>query len=171
MYDVYKKGFKLSWKKPKHDGGQHIENYVIEKSDKALGDWVYAYKTDKPVTKIYINDLIPGRKYEFRVKAVNKLGKSRPLTADHTIKAPYPIGKLALLLCWIKLEHKWTITILFLDFYFYFSDTPSRPLNIEIKAYEIDSVELDWDEPRTDGGSIITSYIIEMRDKTRWNIL
>lgn len=46
-------------------------------------------------------------------------------------------------------------------------DTPSRPSNPVIKDFDKDFVELGWDKPKTDGGSPITGYIIEKKDKYR----
>jgi len=90
--DVHAEGCKLSWKPPEDNGGQPIENYIIEKLDEALGRWVPAGETDGPVTDFEVTDLIPGHKYKFRVKAVNKQGKSDPLTANQSIEAKNPFG-------------------------------------------------------------------------------
>lgn len=49
----------------------------------------------------------------------------------------------------------------------FFLDTPSRPSNPVIKDFDSDFVELGWDKPKTDGGSPITGYIIEKKDKFR----
>jgi len=92
--DVHGEGCKLSWKPPEDNGGQPIENYVIEKLDEALGRWVPAGETDGPVTDFEVTDLIPGHKYKFRVKAVNKQGKSDPLTANQSIEAKNPFGNI-----------------------------------------------------------------------------
>lgn len=51
--------------------------------------------------------------------------------------------------------------------YYYALDTPSRPSNPVIKDFDSDFVELEWDKPKTDGGSPITGYIIEKKDKFR----
>lgn len=52
-----------------------------------------AGETDGPETNFEVKDLIPGHKYKFRVKAVNKQGKSDPLTANQSIEAKNPFGK------------------------------------------------------------------------------
>lgn len=61
------------------------------------------------------------------------------------------------------------------DFYFFywdpynciviFSDTPGQPGVPEIKDYDRDFVELQWTRPQEDGGSPITGYVIEKREK------
>lgn len=95
--DVHAEGCTLSWKKPEDNGGLPIENYIIEKLDEALGRWVPAGETNGPETNFEVQDLIPGHKYKFRVKAVNKLGKSDPLTANQSIEAKNPFGKTSTL--------------------------------------------------------------------------
>lgn len=61
------------------------------------------------------------------------------------------------------------------DFYFFllrslqlycnFLDTPGQPGVPEIKDYDRDFVELQWTRPQEDGGSPITGYVIEKREK------
>lgn len=162
MSDVHAEGCKLSWKKPEDNGGLPIENYVIEKLDEALGRWVPAGETDGPETNFDVHDLIPGHKYKFRVKAVNKLGKSDPLTANQSIEAKNPFGKTLTLTSYKSLNIKFNF-----GYYLLLLDAPSRPSNPVIKDFDADFVELGWDKPKADGGSPITGYIIEKKDKYR----
>ena len=46
-------------------------------------------------------------------------------------------------------------------------DSPSAPLNFEVKDIKRDSVTLFWEPPLTDGGAKITNYIVEKRESTR----
>lgn len=57
------------------------------------GRWVPAGETDGPQTSLDVDGLIPGHKYKFRVRAVNKQGKSDPLTTAQAIEAKNPFGK------------------------------------------------------------------------------
>lgn len=72
----------LEWKAPASDGGAKIEKYIIEKKDR-FGDWVTAVEVPGTETKGTAPNLIPGEGYQFRVKAVNKAGPSKP--SDETI--------------------------------------------------------------------------------------
>lgn len=67
------------------------------------------------------------------------------------------------------------LTILGLIYYIlYFAGKPGRPSEpIKAKALTKDSLELSWQPPEHDGGSPITGYIIEKRDKafSRWTHL
>lgn len=46
-----------------------------------------------------------------------------------------------------------------------FIDEPGKPGTPEVADYDTDFVELQWSRPEEDGGSPITGYIIEKRDK------
>ncbi|CAH1969101.1 unnamed protein product [Acanthoscelides obtectus] len=133
--DVHANGCKLSWRPPADDGGQPVERYIVEKMDEASGRWVPAGETDGPETSLAVDGLVPGHKYKFRVRAVNRQGKSEPLTTSQAIVAKNPF------------------------------DEPGKTSAPEIIDYDKDFVELKWDKPESDGGSPITGYIIEKRDK------
>jgi hypothetical protein len=49
----------------------------------------------------------------------------------------------------------------------YFSAVPTAPRNPEAIDWSPSYVELSWKEPTSDGGAVITGYIIEKRDKYR----
>ncbi|CAD7001755.1 unnamed protein product, partial [Ceratitis capitata] len=131
--DVHKEGCKLKWKKPKDDGGEPIEGYLVEKFDPETGIWLTLGKSDGP--EFEVDSLTPGHEYKFRVKALNQEGESEPLETFGTIIAKDPFV------------------------------TPSKPGTPEPKDWTANKVELVWQEPATDGGSPITGYIIEMKDK------
>lgn len=133
--DVHATGAKLSWRPPADDGGQPVENYIVEKMDEATGRWVPAGETIGPETSLAIDGLTPGKKYKFRVRAVNRQGKSEPLQTTQAIEAKNPF------------------------------DEPGKTSAPEITDYDKDFVELKWDRPENDGGAPITGYIIEKRDK------
>lgn len=93
MSDIHKNGCTLKWKKPKDDGGEPIEAYVVEKYDPDSGVWLPAGKTTGPATKLEVDDLVPGHEYKFRVKAVNKQGESEPLETFGSIIAKDAFSK------------------------------------------------------------------------------
>ncbi len=72
--------------------------------------------------------------YQFRVRAVNAEGESEPLEGLDTITAKNPFQP---------------------------PGPPGKPIMTD---YDYDHFDLKWDEPRHDGGSKITGYIIEKRD-------
>lgn len=135
VQDVHANGATLKWAVPEDDGGQPIEKYLIEKMDETTGRWVPAGETLGPETTLPVIGLTPGHKYKFRVRAVNKQGKSEPLSTQQAIEAKNPF------------------------------DEPSKPGTPEIKDYDTDFVELEWTRPESDGGSPIIGYVVEKKDK------
>ncbi|XP_023314705.1 twitchin isoform X11 [Trichogramma pretiosum] len=133
--DITADGCRLSWKPPLDDGGCPIEKYQVEKLDESSGRWVPAGETDGSETNLQVEGLIPNHKYKFRVRAINKQGKGEPLATQAAIEARNPF------------------------------DEPGKPGTPKIKDYDSDFVELEWTRPIDDGGSAITGYIIEKRDK------
>lgn len=133
--NITKDGCTLKWKKPKDDGGEPIEAYLVEKFDPDTGIWLPVGKTDGAAPEMEVDGLIPGHEYKFRVKAINKEGESEPLETFGSIIArdPYVV--------------------------------PSAPGAPEPADWSANHVDLVWKEPASDGGSPITGYIVEMKDK------
>lgn len=126
----------LTWKSPDQDGGAPISEFLIEAS--ADGEtWVPLGTVDKFSNTYKVKDMEEGKKYTFRVSAVNKVGPSKPLTSD-SIKAEK--GPSA-------------------------PEKPEGPL--EVKDINKDSMTLSWQSPKSDGGSPITNYVIEKREPSR----
>ena len=86
-------------------------------------------------TSMPVNNLIEGHEYKFRIIAVNRQGESTPLTGIDTVEAKDPFSK---------------------------SSKPGKP---EVVDWDKDRVDLEWTEPRNDGGAPITSYIIEKKPR------
>ena len=62
----------------------------IEKLDPLTGQWMPCGQSKVPEHDV--TGLQEGKKYKFRVKAVNKDGESEPLEADQAIVAKNPFG-------------------------------------------------------------------------------
>jgi len=82
-----------------------------------------------------LNNLEPGHEYKFRVLAVNTEGESEPLTGEQSIIAKNPF------------------------------DEPGKPGTPEAVDWDKDHVDLVWKPPINDGGSPITGYVVEKREK------
>lgn len=53
-------------------------------------------------------------------------------------------------------------------YYYFLKDNPSPPKNVKIADFDADFVDLEWKKPDKDGGSPITSYVIEKRDRYKY---
>ncbi|XP_067613922.1 twitchin isoform X10 [Eurosta solidaginis] len=133
--DLTKSSCKLKWKKPEDDGGKPITAYQVEKFDKKHGRWVPVGRTSGNDTEIDVKGLQEGHVYQFRVKAINEEGESKPLDSDGNITAKDP----------------YTIT-----------GKPGLP---KIEDYNERMVKLKWEPPGHDGGTPITGYVVEKKEK------
>uniref|UniRef100_A0A3Q0SRG6 Titin n=1 Tax=Amphilophus citrinellus TaxID=61819 RepID=A0A3Q0SRG6_AMPCI len=79
----------LGWLKPEHDGGSRIQCYVIEARPKGTDKWVVVGNT-KNLTYV-VEKLNKGDEYDFRVKAKNESGYSKPkeTLAPVLVKEPH----------------------------------------------------------------------------------
>lgn len=82
---VTKNSVALTWKPPKNDGGAPVTHYIIERlvwdpSGEGKETWKQCNKRDVEETKFVVEDLKEGGEYEFRVRAVNEAGHSKPST-------------------------------------------------------------------------------------------
>lgn len=135
--DVYQTSCIVNFKPPTDDGGTPIIKYLIERQDisKKQG-W-------EPVVEVLpseplvkkIDDLVPKKQYRFRLRAVNKIGPSDPATFKSSILAKDP----------------W--------------DEPGKPQSVDLIDWDKDHADLKWEAPENDGGDLITSYILEYKEK------
>ena len=120
-----------------------ITHYVIEKCDESAGGrWLPAGETDGPEPNFDVKGLTKGHKYKFRVRAVNKEGKSDPLETSGAYEAKN-------------------------DF-----EVPSKPGRPEVEDFDSEWVKLKWEKPESDGGNPISGYIIEKCDdmSNKWEV-
>lgn len=83
IVDVSKGIVTLTWKPPRNDGGSPVTHYNVERlwwdsSGEQKESWRQCNRRDIDTTSFKIEDLHEGAEYEFRVKAVNEAGASRP---------------------------------------------------------------------------------------------
>lgn len=115
--DVTKETCVLAWKPPLDNGGSPVDRYVIEKQDVGRGGWTPAGDVNGDTTTMRVTKLIPGKEYQFRVRAVNKEGEGEGLETTGTTLAKNPY------------------------------DEPSAPGKPEIFDWDKDHVDLQWQEP------------------------
>lgn len=95
-FDVNKKtenSVTLTWSRPKNDGGSKVTAYQVEMRRPNSDMWDLA--NDYPIkgTELTINNLQPGKGYEFRVKAKNAAGWGDYATLDQSVTLKPDNGK------------------------------------------------------------------------------
>ncbi len=125
----------LQWERPVHDGGSKIQGYKIEIRD-ITDDPNWRTANDYLVRELTYNlhNLQNDHEYEFRVRAKNAAGLSKPSLASNKLKLK---GKAKV------------------------PSPPGKPTVIKVGKYYAD---LKWEPPISDGGSKITGYIVEKKE-------
>ena len=77
----------LKWSPPENDGGAPITSYIIEKKDKFSSKWQKGVEIIGNKTTAKVPDLVEGMQYQFRIKAVNDGGVSKPSAPSDTMTA------------------------------------------------------------------------------------
>lgn len=126
---------KVKWQRPSDAGGTDITGYVLEKMDMDTGRWIPAGECGPDDDSFTFKGLTPGKKYKFRVKAVNKEGESDPLETTEAVVAKNP----------------YTV--------------PEAPAKPTVDDYDNMSATLVWPAPVSDGGRPILCYSVEMKSK------
>lgn len=123
----------LTWQPPENDGGSPITGYIIERTTGYSSRWTKVNKD--PIKSLMYNfeDLIEMSEYEFRVCAVNEAGVGKPSPGTGTFIAKDPY------------------------------DAPGKPGTPVVDEITMETANLTWTPPPSDGGSPITNYIVEAR--------
>uniref|UniRef100_A0A0K0CTJ0 non-specific serine/threonine protein kinase n=1 Tax=Angiostrongylus cantonensis TaxID=6313 RepID=A0A0K0CTJ0_ANGCA len=138
--NVTAEGVDLKWGQPDADEATPVRAYIVEVQEGRGGNWKKIGETK--ITEFKVKDLKENNEYRFRVKAVNDVGESEPLTGETvTAKNPYK--------------------------------APGKPRNMDVAEMDHDFLTLQWEPPENDGGSPITGYTVERREKSEkaWNVV
>lgn len=98
VMDIYKDRCHLSWEPPKDDGGLGIDYYLVESQNVESSEWTLVGRVPED-TQCGVPNLEVGKKYRFRVKAINSAGESEPLLTSDEILAKDPWGIFCSLYC------------------------------------------------------------------------
>lgn len=134
--DINAHSCKLTWQMPADNGGARVDGYIIDKMDELSGVWIGVDELKDGETLEYdVKDLEEDHRYHFRVRAINKNGKSLPLQTREKILMRSKFG------------------------------APCQPLSVEVTDFDFDHVVLGWKPPSFDGGSELTSYTVQKKFK------
>ena len=135
--DIQKNSVVVAWQPSEDDGGSPLMGYYLEMREISKSTWSRCTTTKPDITSYCVQRLKEQQEYVFRVFAENKVGRSDALVSD-SILIKSPFG------------------------------VPSSPVGpMEVKDITKDSVTLSWQPPTSDGGTPITGYVVEHRDKRR----
>ncbi len=124
----------LSWDRPASDGGSKIQGYKIEIREVTEEHWTLCTSSLVRSQSHTVSNLVTGCEYEFRVKATNAAGDSRPSLPSTQMQLKgkqRPPGP------------------------------PGLPIVTKVgKNY----VDLKWTPPTYDGGAKVIGYVIEKKE-------
>ena len=86
--DVGEERALVSWGRPQDDGGSPVTGFMIERQDLDTGSWVPCGEAGPGDTEAQVCGLTGGRRYKFRVKAVNTVDESEPLESEEEVTIP-----------------------------------------------------------------------------------
>ncbi|CAG2170756.1 unnamed protein product, partial [Oppiella nova] len=69
---------KLDWQPPTSDNGGPVTSYILEYREVPKGNWIIGLQTPDNIPTTTVSQVIPKKKYEFRVIAINSVGRSEP---------------------------------------------------------------------------------------------
>lgn len=135
--DIDEDSVTLSWAKPKEDGGDKIQGYVVEMKEKGTSKWTPCNNPRHPVrnTSLTVENLDTGAEYEFRVRAKNTAGLGDPSSTTGYIEPKSKAQK---------------------------ASPPGIP---EVQDVGKNYVDIQWTRPRNSGGSRIKGYQVEKKKK------
>lgn len=156
----------ISWEEPESDGGSKILAYVVERRDIKRKTWTLA--TDcADSTEYCVTGLQKDSKYLFRVCARNRVGSGPNVETDKAVQAKNKFGKSRKSESQVFVHPSQWFSICFLIVHT--PDVPDPPQKVIVENVNKFSATVSWEPPLFDGGSEITSYIIELRDRTSVN--
>lgn len=139
MINLEKDRLTLRWDEPESDNGSPIKQYIVEKQETTKPNWLTAGEIDK--LEFTVTKLFEDKEYSFRIAAENKVGISKFVQLDNTVKTRSK------------------------------TQPPSPPRKLKVDNITQSSCKLSWKEPENDGGSPIVGYYVEKLQKgygSRW---
>lgn len=96
--DIDKDSLKLQWEAPENDGGTPIQKYIVERRDKSEREWTEVGTEPavegKSVYTLLDQNVVEGKEYYYRVRAVNKAGPGDPCDHGRAFKIVAKPGKI-----------------------------------------------------------------------------
>uniref|UniRef100_A0A8I3ZYY3 Myomesin-3 n=1 Tax=Callithrix jacchus TaxID=9483 RepID=A0A8I3ZYY3_CALJA len=137
--DVNRDCLILTWAPPSNTRGHPITAYSIERCQGDSGEWVPCHEAPGGTCRCPIQGLVEGQMYQFRVRAISRVGSSLPSKASEVVvMGDHDAAR----------RQTETVTI------------PSPPTNVHACEIREGYVVLAWEEPRPRGRAPLT-YSLE----------
>ncbi|XP_027561797.1 myomesin-3 [Neopelma chrysocephalum] len=155
-HDVNKDCLIVSWVAPSDDGGSPVLGYLIERCVAGSEDWVPCNAQPVKTCRCPVLGLAEGQMYQFRVKAVNKVGISHPSKASDPVTTRDPSRDRRVTV--IPYDEGRTIEVSKDDLEGHIK-IPLPPTNVHASEVREDYVALAWDEPDPRGREPLNYYV------------
>ncbi|MBN3290839.1 MYOM3 protein, partial [Polypterus senegalus] len=154
--DINKDYVFLTWKPPSADGGSPVTGYYVERCERGTAEWVQCNDEPHKLCRFPLQGLTNGKTYYFRVRAVNKVGISRPSmkTEPVTISDPLEAGRIMV----IDLDHGKQITVT-KDEIEGDIRIPLPPTQVQASEVSGSYIVLNWMEPDPRGREPLNYYV------------
>uniref|UniRef100_A0A3P8SS54 Titin n=1 Tax=Amphiprion percula TaxID=161767 RepID=A0A3P8SS54_AMPPE len=173
IVDSTKTTVTLSWNKPLFDGGAPVTGYRVEYRKTLDDEWIVGVQNTKN-TEFTVVGLTPGTEYVFVVKSINKIGvsesspESDKQVAKERVEEPvFDISNEMRKTLIVRDGSSFTMTVPFRG-----KPIPSvtwtKPdvdLRVQITAVTRETITVAWKEPKSDGGSHVFGYHLQMKDR------
>lgn len=91
---VTKDSISVAWRPPKYDGGAEVTEYILESRMVGRDSFVRVGGEDKRMDrKFTLTGLKDGSSHEFRVSAVNQVGRGKPSFATKPVQCKDELGE------------------------------------------------------------------------------
>ncbi|XP_056248188.1 myomesin 1a (skelemin) isoform X2 [Seriola aureovittata] len=155
-HDANKDYVVVTWKQPAVEGSSHILGYYIDRCEVGTHHWAQCNDTPVKYARFPVTGLVEGRSYIFRVRALNKLGVSRPSRVSAAVVAMDPSDRA---------RHRagpsapWTGMIKFTEEDSTVGVVPGEPSDVVVTEATKSYVVLAWKPPVQRGHEGVMYYI------------
>ncbi|XP_006834290.1 PREDICTED: immunoglobulin-like and fibronectin type III domain-containing protein 1 [Chrysochloris asiatica] len=88
VQDGHGAGVCLHWRPPRDDGGRAVQHYIVERRQSGRSTWLKVGESPANSTTFTDAHVEQGKKYTFRVQAVNSEGAGEALQSEEMLVAP-----------------------------------------------------------------------------------
>ncbi|XP_067342220.1 myomesin-1 isoform X8 [Channa argus] len=145
----------VTWKQPAVDGGNSILGYFVDRCEVGTTHWIQCNDTPVKFARFPVTGLVEGRSYFFRVRAVNKIGMSRPSRVSEPVAAMDPADRARMR----GTSAPWTGQIIVTEEEPAEGVVPGRPRELQVTEATKNYLVLSWKPPGEKGLEGVMYYV------------